>query len=154
MPDNYDEYEEDPRETSTIRDLRAQIKEREAQLKDYDTLKQQAARAGELERENAFFKADLPRELNDTQRKAIFAISDAADPDGFRKAAEELGFIKAPEPAVPVEELAAMDRIAGGGGAGANLPDAANYDAEINAAQSPEQVLAVMAKYGRNELVE
>lgn len=102
-----------------------------------------------MERENAFFKADLPRDLNEAKQKAITALAADTTPEAFRKAAEDLGFIEPPQPAVPAEDLAVHDRIAAtrAGDNGALNP--ANYDAEVGASRSPEELREVMAKYGR-----
>lgn len=148
MSDEYD-YEEEsgdqPQESSVIRQLRAENKRIATEA---TALKEQAARTAELERENAFFKADLPRDLNEARRKAILATAAEATPEGFRKAAEELGFIEPPAPTVPADELAAMERIANGGSAGTTGVDG-NYEAEINAAKTPDEVFAIKAKYNR-----
>lgn len=152
-PDNYDDDDEQEPASPQPRELRAQIKALNAELAQ---AKEQAERTAALERENAFYKANLPSDLNEAKRKAITVIAEDTTPEAFRKAAEDLGYVEPPAPAVPAEDLAVHDRIAAtraNGEQGTINP--ANYEAEVNAAQTPEELKAVMAKYGTTpEIVE
>lgn len=146
MTDEYDYDDEGPGGSPTIQELRAQIKEQAGRLRELDEIKSKAEQADALARKVAFYEADLPRELGEAQRKAIQAIASEQTPDGFRKAAEELGFIKQPEPTVPAAELDAHDRIAEAAGGGSE-PAYNDYAAEIAQAKSPEEVFAIKAKH-------
>lgn len=147
MTDEY-EYDDEGDENSTVQALRAQVKDQAAKLRELDDLREKAAQAEALARENAFYRADLPRELTEAQRKAIQAIAEEHTAEGFSKAAQDLGFMKAPEPSVSNAELEAHDRISNVAGSGGMEVDAANYEAEIAQAKTVDEVFAVKAKYG------
>ena len=146
QPDDLDDdqFDDDPTpQPREPRKLRDALDRANAEIA---TLKERADRAAALEQENALYQANLG-DFNERQRKAIMATADGHDPDAYRKAAEELGFIAAPEPAAPAADIAAYDRTANVT-AGSGVPDASSYEAEMNAATSIEQTRAIMAKYG------
>jgi hypothetical protein len=152
QPDQYDDDDEQEPAQPQPRELRAQIKALNAELAQ---AREQAERTANLERENAFFKADLPRDLNEAKQKAIMAIAGDTTPEAFRQAAQDLGYIEPPAPTVPAEELAAHDRAAAATAGTTGGLDPANYDAEVAAAATPEELRGIMAKYGRTpEIVE
>lgn len=143
--DEYEYDEQEPEEeSSVIRKLRQENKRLAGEA---ETFKTQAERTAELERENAFFKAKLPDDLGDAHRKAIQAIATEATPEGFRKAAEELGFIQPPAPTVSADELAAQERVANLAAGGNTSVDITNYEAEIAQARNADELFAVKAKY-------
>lgn len=153
MPD-HDDYddEEDQPATPQPRELRSQIKALNAELAQ---ARERAERADALERENAFYRADLPRDLNEAKQKAIMAIAGDTTPEAFRQAAQDLGYIEPPAPTVPVEELAAHDRAAQAAAGSTGVLNPANYEAEVEAARDQNELRAVMAKYGRTpEVIE
>jgi hypothetical protein len=146
MPDQYDDDFEDqePEAKPAPRKLRDALDRANAEIAE---LKAQAERAQVLERENALFKANLGS-LTEAQQDAVLKTAQEITETGLRSQAELLGFIQPPEPAAPAEDIQAFDRVAQAT-AGAASPDATNYDAEVAAANSPTELKAVMAKYGR-----
>lgn len=146
MSDEFGDPEDfEPQDSSVIRQLRAENKRLTQENTDF---KSQAERTPDLETKLAFYEADLPRDLSDARRKAIIATAEELTADGYRKAAADLGFIEPPAPAVPPEELAAMERIANGAN-GATTVDPALFEAEIAAARNEQEWRAVMDKYGK-----
>lgn len=144
MPnDQYeDEFEDEaPDESSVIKNLRKQQRET---AKELAALREQAERATVLERENNLYKANLGN-LNDDQREAILATAKEMTADALRSQAERLGFIAPAEPAVPADELEALDRM--NGAASAAPPAGPTYEEEIAGARSEQEVLAIMAKH-------
>lgn len=151
MSDQYDD-EEQPEPQKGPRELRAQI---DALNAENARLKEVAERTAQLEAENGLFKANLGT-LSEAQQKAVLATADQMTAEALRSQAELLGFIEPPAPAAPPADIAAHDKIAqvvaGGDGGG---PNPANYDAEVSAANSPDELRAIMAKYGRTpEIVD
>lgn len=142
--DQYEDYEDDQPQRRTGKDLRAEVQSLTAER---DQLKAAAERAAVLERENAVFKANLGN-LNEAQQAAVLATAKEISADALRSQAELLGFIAAPEPAVPVADLEAFDRVSAAQAAG-QQPDAASYEAEIGAAKDEAEVFAIMAKYNK-----
>ena len=146
ITDQYDDDELDddqPDESSVIKGYRKTARE---QAKEITALREQVAQAAVLEKENNLYKANLG-DLNEHQQAAVLATAKEITAEALRSQAELLGFVAPPEPTVPTEDLAAFDRVADAV-AGGGVPDAASYDAEIKAARTQDEVLAVMAKYG------
>lgn len=144
--DNYDDdYDEQPDESSVIKQLRKQQRDQAAELK---TLREQAEQAAVLAKENALYKANLG-ELNEAQQKAVLALAADATPEAFRQQAEALGFIEAPQPTVPVDDLEAFDRTSQATAGGTELNEA-SFDAEIRGTRNEQEWEAVMLKYNKS----
>ncbi len=147
MPNDYEDedgYDDEGQPTPAVAALRKQTRE---QAKEIAALREQAAEADGLRKTNALYQANLG-ELNDRQRQAILATADDTSAEGYRKIAEELGFVTPAAPVAPPEDIAAYDRTAEAV-AGAATPDAASYEAEIGAATTQAEVLSIMAKYNK-----
>lgn len=155
MPDEYDEEIEDeqqePEQQSGARSLRNKLKQAE---RERDELRARAERAEVLEKENALFKANLGN-LTEAQQDAVLKTSKEFTAEAVRSQAELLGFVQPPEPAAPPEDVQVFDRVADAAAGGEGRLNPANYDAEVAAAQTPEELRQVMAKYGRTpEVIE
>lgn len=144
----FDPSENTPTEPEEPRGLRKQIEEQAAKAREAE------ARAAAAERELAFAKAGLP--LDDPKMTYFVKGYDGdLSPDAIKAAAESAGFLTAPAPEVPADELAQHQQAANLAGTGEpaggwNGPIDQNpqYRAEIFQARSPEEAMAVMAKFG------
>lgn len=134
---------DDPNDSPVIKQLRQQARAQAAELK---TLREQAEQAAAVAKENALYKANL-QGLDEEQRQALIALVPEATPEAFTAKAQALKWIEPAAPAAPVEELAALDRIANAA-TGGTTPDPANYEAELAGARNEAEALAIMAKYG------
>lgn len=146
---NTDDYYDDddqqqPEPQPRPRELRQQI---DALNAENARLKAEAERTADLERKVAFFEAGLPNDLNETRRKAIIATAPDTTPEGFRKAAEELGFVEPPAPAAPPADIAAHDRVAAVQGEGNFADPGSLYHQELAEARNEADALAVMRKF-------
>lgn len=146
IPNDYDDGFDDegqPTDSSVIKRLRQQQRDQAAELKE---LREQAERAKLLEAEVNLHRANLGS-LNEAQQAAVLATTKEMSAEALRSQAELLGFVAAPEPAVPAADLAVFDRVAAvTAGADAPTGDAA-YQSELDAAASPEEVEAIMLKH-------
>ncbi len=142
--DEYDDGTTPPAQTREPRKLREALDRANAENAE---LRAKADRADALEKTNALYQANLG-ELNDRQRQAILATADDTSAEGYRKTAEELGFVTPAAPAAPPEDIAAYDRTSEAV-AGTGTPDAATYEAEIAGAGTEAEVLSIMAKYNK-----
>lgn len=140
-----DQYDDDGNET--IQQLRATIKDQAAQLKDLPTLREQSEQFANVQRENAVYKANLG-DLSEAQQQAVLATAKEITADALRSQAELLGFVAPPAPAAPVDDIEVFDRVAAATAGGAN-PAAGSYEAELQNARNEAEVLAVMARYGK-----
>lgn len=141
LPD-YEDHEQ-PEEP---RGLRKQIEEQAAKAREAE------ARAAAAERELAFAKAGL--DLADPKMAYFVKGYDGeVAPDAIKAAAEAAGFVgqQAPEQSqVPPQELAEHQAAASLAAGGSLEPPEGNadYEAAMASARSPEEVLAVMDKFG------
>lgn len=145
---------ENPPTEEEPRGLRKQIEEQASKAREAE------ARAAAAERELAFAKAGLPL---DDPKMGYFVKGYEGDltPEAIKAAAESAGFLSPPAPEIPAEELAQHQQAANlagtgqpaGGWTGA-VHDNPQYRAEIFQARSPEEAMAVMAKYGSPILEE
>lgn len=147
MSDNYienDDFEttDEQPEAAQNRD-RKWIRDLEKRAKDADRVR---AEADSARRELALLKAGI--DLDSPQGK-LFAKAYDGDftVDAVKAAATEYGVIDAPKPQVPAEEFAAMGRIANAA-AGGQVHDPVDHFSEINAAETPQQVLEILARAG------
>lgn len=142
MSDTYLDDDETNERTVTLR--RDQIDVLEKQAK---TAGDSLARAEAAERKLAFAEAGLP--LNDP-KMAYFVKGYDGDinTEAIRTAATEAGFLTAPVVDVDAEALARTQQVAAGATSANAGPEQAYFDA-MNAAETPEQVVAVAAKFGR-----
>lgn len=147
MPEDQfdDDLDEQPEDSSVIRNLRKQAKDQAAELK---ALRDQQAEAGELRKKLAVYEANLGN-LNEDQQKAVLATSAEMTADALRSQAEKLGFVQPPEPAAPAEDIQAFDRVSQAVAQGQAPEAAANYEAELANAKNEGEVLAIVAKYGQ-----
>lgn len=135
--DDDQQYEEEPR------GLRKQIEEQAAKAREAE------ARAAAAERQLAFAKAGL--DLADPKMSYFVKGYDGeADPEKIRAAATEAGFLGAPEPEVPTQELAQHQAAANLAASGTVEPPDSNaeYQGAMAQARSKEEVLALMDRYG------
>jgi hypothetical protein len=130
------------------RGLRKQIEEQAAKAREAE------ARAAAAERELAFAKAGLP--LSDPKMTYFVKGYDGdLSPDAIKAAAEAAGFLTPAAPEVPAEELQQHQQVANLAASGTPtstwngpLHENPQYKQEMYAARSPEEAMAVMAKYG------
>jgi len=147
MSDNYienddfdiqdeDGQSEQPQSRKWVRDL-------EKRAKDADKIRAEAESA---KRELALLKAGINL---DTPQGKLFAKAYDGEftVDAVKAAATEYGVLDAPTTQVPADEFAAMNRIASAA-AGGQVHDPVDYVSEISAAETPDQVLQVLAKAG------
>lgn len=131
---------DDPNFRAALRNAEAEAKAAKAQLEA-------------LQRERAFDKAGIPEDgAGALLRKAY---DGPVDPDEIRKAADQYGILQPSTPPPPTEsfdaELQAMQRAQGataGGGVGGGPTDSEKFLTGLGAAQSVEDVLAVVREYG------
>lgn len=133
--------------TTETRDWRRKL---EQDAKDGRRAKQEAnqaaAEASIAKKELAFLRAGIDLE---TPQGKLFAKAYDGEPslDAVKAAAQEYGLLDAPS--VSADELAAHDRIAqASAGSSVSQTDDQIYFAELDKAENPEQVLAVLAKAG------
>lgn len=142
MPENDYDEEQPAEDSQVIRDLR----------KKAERADQAEAEANALRTENALFKAGLG-DLTDIQRRAILATHDGElNSDALKATAESLGFTRQPEapqePQVPADEQAAHQRVAEMGAAPAAEAEAKTLIDEINACNSPAELMALQMREG------
>lgn len=138
-----DDYEtQDEQQPEPSRD-RKWVRDLEKRAKDADRVR---AEADAARRELAFLKAGI--DLDSPQGK-LFAKAYDGDftVDAVKASATEYGVLDAPKPQIPSEEFAAMNRIASAA-AGGQVHDPVDHLSEISAAETPQQVLEVLAKAG------
>lgn len=129
-------------EPSQNRD-RKWVRDLERRAKDADRVRAEAESA---KRELALLKAGI--DVNTPQGKLFAKAYDGEyTVDAVKAAATEYGVLEAAAPAIPADEFAAMNRIASAA-AGGQVHDPVDYAAEINAAETPDAVLQVLAKAG------
>lgn len=130
------------------RGLRKQIEEQAAKAREAE------ARAAAAERELAFAKAGL--DLSDP-KIGYFArgYQGEISADAIRAEAENAGFLGAPAPEVSAEELQQHQQVANLAASGTPtstwngpLHENPQYKQEMYAARTPDEAMAVMAKYG------
>lgn len=135
--------------TGDIREIRRRFDDQARKLREIED------RAAAAERELAFAKAGLP--LSDPKMGYFVKGYDGdLTPEAIKAAAEEAGFLTTTErPSVPPEELAAHQQAAnftaGGQPEGVfqgPVHENPQYQQEMQQAVTPEQAMAVMAKYG------
>ena len=115
---------------------------------DAEAGRQAQAEAAAAKKELAFIRAGV--DLDSPQGKLLAKAYDGdLTPDAVKAAAVEFGILAAEAPQVSQAELAAHDRIAAASGGGAQASDDATAEAEMAAAQTPEEVMAVLAKWGQ-----
>jgi hypothetical protein len=141
MSDDFDDDLDDgenPDESSVIRNLRKQVRE------NADAAK----RADAAERKLAFIEAGVP--ATKATEYFIRGYDGELTPEAIKAAAVEAGFVQAEEEETDPERDAEA-------AAHARLNDAENgrhdtappgYDDELAAAKTPDEVLAVVQKYG------
>lgn len=118
-----------------------------------DSFKEQADRAAQLERETTFLKAGVPGD----KWGSMFAKAYDGDltVEAVKAAWAELSPPQAPttpqQPQQPnyLDEASAADRMSSAAPTGFDPSAEAAFEAERVAAKSPEQLIAVLAKYGR-----
>ena len=136
---DYQDEETQPEPTQS----RKWVRDLEKRAKEADKIRAEAESA---KRELAFMKAGINLE---TPQGKLFAKAYDGEftVDAVKAAATEYGVLDVPTPQVPADEFAAMNRIASAA-AGGQIHDPVDYVAEIGAAETPDQVLQVLAKAG------
>jgi len=139
--DDYESQDEQP-ETQPSRD-RKWVRDLEKRAKDADRVR---AEADAARRELAFLKAGI--DLESPQGK-LFAKAYDGDftVDAVKASATEYGVLDAPKQQIPTEEFAAMNRIASAA-AGGQAHDPVDHVSEIDAAETPQQVLEILQRAG------
>lgn len=120
---------------------------RKQQKEDAERAAKAEARAMELERGKTFDDLNIPTE----KAGALFRskYDGDLDPEAVRKAAEEYGIIEPPpppEPSVPADELQAHQRASEATAISEPDPD---FHQKLDAAQSEEEVVKILAEHGR-----
>lgn len=136
--EEYDETSEQEDESTVMKELRKAAREGKAAAAERDALK----------RDLAFRDAGVPV----TKATSYFskAYDGELDAESIKAAAVEAGFLTEDKPedeGVSAEERAAAERVAGAA-TGATDVTPPGYEEEVAAAKTPEQLLAVLAKYG------
>jgi len=139
--DTQDEPQQQQQETPN-RD-RKWVRDLEKRAKDADRVKAEAESA---KRELAFMKAGIDLD-SPTGKLFAKAYDGEASLDAVRSAAQEYGVLDQPKTQIPADEFAAINRI-GSAAAGGQVNDPVDYAAEINAADTPDAVLAILQKAG------
>jgi hypothetical protein len=140
--DDYETSDEQQPEPSQNRD-RKWIRDLEKRAKDAERVR---AEADEARRELAFLKAGI--DLDSPQGKLFAKAYDGEfTVDAVRASATEYGVLETPKQQIPTEEFAAMNRIASAA-AGGQVHDPVDHVAEISAAETPQQVIEILAKAG------
>lgn len=113
---------------------------------DAEAGKAAVAEAAQARRELAFLKAGV--DLDTPQGKLLAKAYDGEPTvEAVKAAAVEFGVLTADTPAVPAAELAAHDRIAAAASGGTTASDDQSAMAELLAADSEQEVLAVLHKW-------
>lgn len=137
------EDQDEAQSTQPVTLNRAQIRQLERKAKGHDTA---VAEAAALKRELAFARAGLP----DDPRTSYFVKGYEGEltAEAIRTAAQAAGFLeapKAPEPAAT--ERAAHERLADATAGATNAPPQ-NFAAEVAAAKTPAEVMAIVQRAG------
>jgi len=146
----YDEQDDQYEQQEKPSGLRRKLAEATQRAADRDAL---AAEVTALKQQMAVRDAGL--DLNDTQRKALLSVhSGDLTPDQLKQTAQNLGFVQAPPPPVPVPDdpsLAVHAQIAADAAGAAPLqPDReAEIDARLNSASTEEEFMAIYRESGR-----
>lgn len=137
-----DDLEDEQDQSHTVTLNRDQIRSLESKAKKADEYEIRAAAA---ERELAFAKAGI--DLND-QKLSYFrkGYDGDLDPEEIRSAAAEAGFIAPPAGSGDAQELAAQQRIANAGSEAIAPSDPSPLEDRMRAAQSPEEIMAIVAE--------
>lgn len=149
MPDPTDDLNDDDElqpngDSNAMKQMRQQIRKLENELK---AAKDGTARAAELERKLAL--AEMGANLKDPKAKYLPQTDDI---DALREAAIDLGLVAPPEPDVPADEAAALDRIANASAGGRSVPGGSDVTADQIAGMSQEEILAWAASRGTLEV--
>lgn len=137
---DYDDTEQDETSESGRNPLRERNRVLEEENKVF---RQQAQEALAAQRELAFMKVGINLETP-TGKLFAKAYDGEPSPDAIRAAAEEYGLIKAPSPvAADTSEQQAWQRTAASHTSGAPAADAADFEARMRNAQSPDEVQAI-----------
>jgi hypothetical protein len=137
---------EEQNETPAIRQMRERIKAQDAMLKD---LSEKVDRGAVAERKLAFAEAGIP--LNDPKLTYfIRGYEGELTPEAITAEAAKAGFIKQSEPGAGDDDRSVFERHREASVAPGLPPGAqAQYQAELEAAQSQEDIVRIAAKYGR-----
>lgn len=127
--------------SNAIKQMRAQIKTLTKQL---DAAKEGSARAAELERK--LLLTEMGANLKDPRAKYLPQTDDV---EALRQAAFDLGLATPPEPDVPADEQAALERVANASAGGSSVPGAGNVSPEQFAGMNQEEILAWAAANGK-----
>lgn len=148
MSDFHDDHEDEDDEPAdggnAMKQMRAQIRNLEKQLK---AANDGSARAAELERK--LLLTEMGANLQDPKAKYLPVTDDI---EVLKQAAYDLGIATPPEPDVPADELAAHERIAGAAAGGRPVPGGGEVTAEQLAGMSQEEVMAWAASQGKLEV--
>lgn len=143
LDEELSENQEAQQSESEERTDRKWVRDLEARAKGADKAKAEAEAA---KRELAMLKAGI--DLDSPQGKLFAKAYDGeSSADAVRKAAEEYGVLDAPAPAIPQEELDAIDRVSRAG----SVPAATPMDdpiALLNNAETPDQIIELLKKNG------
>lgn len=141
--DDFETQEESVQQPESQNRDRKWVRDLEKRAKEADRIRVEAESA---KRELAFLKAGINL---DTPQGKLFAKAYDGEPsfEAVKAAAQEYGVLDAPKQSIPADEFAAINRI-GSAAAGGQVHDPVDHVAEINAADTPDAVLAVLAKAG------
>lgn len=134
-----DEFYADPKAVKSLREANKQMKA------DLEAARAQAEQATQATRELAFIKAGIDIE-SPTGKLFAKAYDGEATPDAIKEAAEEYGLAAPkPQPSAALAQQQQMSQaVAGAGEAPANE----SVNARIAAAQTQEEVMAILASAG------
>lgn len=148
---DYDDHDDADDTTDTTANTSGKNWRREMEEQRAEARAEAQRNKGEADtakKELAFLRAGIdPNNLTPQQKLFVKAYDGDLTAEAVKAAATEYGVIETPAEQVPAEEFAGHDRIAAASASNITPPpDADVYLAEIDKAETPEDVLAVLAK--------